>query len=366
MSETDQRSFPFAANTHQTPPSGRDTIRLGYVGLVDAAPLFVAADQGIFKNYGLDVRLSREVGWATVRDKLLNEELDAAQAPCPMPFATTLGLQSTPTHCVSGMVISRGGNAIVLSGDLWKRGVCDARTFKTAISNSRYFRKYILATVYPYSAHTFLLRDWLESAGIDPERDVQIVTLPPSQMCRNLSAGTIDGFCAGEPWPSLAISNEIGWSPTASVDIRPDHPEKMLMVKESFDTQYRDQHVSLVAALIEAADYCENPANRESVAKLTADRKRVNCPEALVRECLSPVFNYGMGRVEERPRFLSFQTQSAHSQANSSLDWIMRSLDRERRIIDDSARSNLVRSVFKPEIYEEGLARVKANRTSRV
>lgn len=331
-------------------------IRLGFVGLIDSSPLFIATDLKIFEKYGLNVRLSREVGWATVRDKLLNEELDAAQAPCPMPFASSFGLQSKRSNCVSGMVVSKGGNAIVLSKDLWQRGVHEATSLKQDIVNRRHFRKYVLATVFPYSSHTFLLRDWLSSGGIDPDKEVQLVTLPPSQMCRNLSAGTIDGFCAGEPWPSLAISHEIGWSPATSVDILPDHPEKLLMVKESFDIEHHEQHLALIASLIEASAYCEQPENRATVAQSASDRKRVNCSEALIYECLSPSFNYGMGRIEERPHFLSFQTHSANFNNYPELDWIVRRLKPDAHVSDESAIARLKGEVFKSETYREAFS----------
>ncbi len=331
-------------------------IRLGFVGLIDSSPLFIASDLKIFAKYGLDVRLSREVGWATVRDKLLSEELDAAQVPCPMPFATHLAQQSHTSNCISGIVTSKGGNAIVLSKDLWNRGVFDAASLKQDISNRRHFRKYVLATVYPYSSHTFLLRDWLYSAKIDPDKDVQMVTLPPSQMCRNLSAGTIDGFCAGEPWPSLAISREIGWSPATSVEILPNHPEKLLMVKESFDREFHEQHIALIASIIEASAYCELPDNRPAVARSAADKRRVNCPESLISECLSPLFNYGMGRIEERPQFLSFQTHLANLDNYPELDWILRRLQTAGQSLDEANLRKLKRAVFKPETYQEAFS----------
>ena len=238
-------------------------LRLGFVSLVDAVPLFVAQDRGLFSKHGLNVRLQREVGWATIREKVIFGELEAAHALCPLPLLASAGVDSVSIPCCSGMVISKGGNAIVLSQNLWKRGVREGESLRKDINNSRHFRKYILATVFQYSTHAYLLRDWLRASGIDPERDVQIVTLPPSQMCRNLHAGTIDGFCAGEPWPSLAIGQDIGWSPANSMDIAPYHPEKVLMTREVFAEERREENVALIAALIEACHFCEQVENRE-------------------------------------------------------------------------------------------------------
>jgi len=341
--------------------NGRVVTRLGYVSLVDAAPLFVAADLGMFARQGLKVALHREVGWATIREKMLFGELDAAHALCPMPFAATLGMSSLEIPCVAGMVLSKGGNAIVLSESLWKRGVRDGASLRQDVLNSRCFRKYIFATVYSCSTHHFLLRDWLKSAGIDPERDVQLVTLPPSQMVRNLAAGTIDGFCAGEPWPSLAISQGIGWSPATSVDINPGHPEKVLMAKEEFAEEHSEELEALVAALIEACAFCDAERNRDTVASIISDRRRVACDEELLRNCLYPKFDYGMGRVEEKPDFMTFYTDDANEPRAEDAYWILEGMAsfREEGISEESKR-RLVNSVFRNDIYKAAAKRIES------
>ena len=343
-------------------------MQVGLVSLMDAAPFFVAADYGLFSKYGLKVTLNREVGWATIREKLAYGELDAVQALCPLPFAATLGIQSSRIPSVSGLLVSRGGNAIVLSGDLWKRGVRDGRTLRQDIVNSRYFRKYIFATVYSCSTHAFLIRDWLTSAGIDVERDVQLVTLPPSQMCRNLAAGTIDGFCAGEPWPSLAISQEIGWSPATSVDICPGHPEKALMVKESFAEERSEEHLSLIAALVEACAFCDDPINREAVARCISGRRRVNCSEDLLVDSLSPSFNYGMGRAEAKPDFVRFHSRDSNRPRKEDAHWILERMNPCGEAKGESLEDlDLIASlVYREDVYEMALKRIEAKSTTKV
>ncbi len=338
--------------------SGRSVLKVGFISLVDAAPFFVAADYGLFSKYGLKVGLSREVGWATIREKVLYGELDAVQALCPMPFASTLGVHSSRIPCVSGMQISKGGNAIVLSGDLWKRGVRDGKSLRQDIANSRYFRKYIFATVYAFSTHAFLIRDWLTSSGIDVERDVQLVNLPPSQMCRNLAAGTIDGFCAGEPWPSLAISQEMGWSPAVSVDIAPSHPEKALMVRESFAEEHPNEHLSLIAALTEACAFCDRPENRDVVARCLSGRLRVNCDESLLMECLTPSFNYGMGRLEQKRDFIRFHEGDANRPRSSDALWILQRMglcDKTNTVAD---LDSVARQVYREDIFDAATKRI--------
>lgn len=353
-------SLPLAGNNGDKAPrrhaTRRSVTRVGYVGLVDAAPFLVAEAFGIFDRVGLDVVLTREVGWATIREKVAFGELEAAHALCTLPFVATLGLGSRPVPCVSGLITSRGGNAIVLSEELRTRGVRNQQTLKLDVENRKAFRKYKFATVYPFSTHTFHLREWLEAAAIDPDTDVDLVTLPPSQMCRNLAAGTIDGFCAGEPWPSLAIADKIGWSPVASVDLSPGHPEKVLMVRERFAMEREEDHLALIAALIEACSICEDFTQRPVIAELLSNRRRVNCSAALIEECLSPTFNYGLGRIEAKPDYIRFHSEGSNHPLAADADWILKRLSgcqgldvRSPEVLETTAR------VLRPEICPQAI-----------
>ena len=337
----------------------RDVMRLGYIGLADAAPLFVAKDFGLFERHGLDVTLHREVGWATIREKVIYGELEAAHALCPLPFSARLGVNSVSAPCHSGVVLSRGGNAIIFSEELWKRGVRDQASLRLDISNRRAFRRYIFASVFPHSTHAFLLRDWLKGAGLDPDEDVEMVTLPPAQMCRSLAAGTIDGFCAGEPWGSLAISEGTGWSPAVSTDIAPGHPEKVLMARDSLAEEQPEKYIALVASLIEASYLCEQGSFREAIVAAMADRRRVNCDASLLAQCLYPSYNYGFGKREAKPGFIRFHQGDSNRPRQEDAAWIVDRLDAASSGgIDAAMRGQLLSKVLREDIYEAALAQV--------
>ena len=227
-------------------------LRLGFVPLNDCAPIVMAEAKGLFKKYGVSVKLSREVGWATIRDKMVYGEIEAAHAPAGMVVAASAGLGSIPTPCITGLVINANGNAITLSQQLWKKGVRTGADFKRMIEQERGNFKFTLGTVFPYSSHTFLLRSWLSSHGIDPVRDVRIVVVPPSQMAPNLKAGNLDGYCVGEPWNSTAVIAGTGFIAATSHDIAPGHPEKVLMVQSAFAEGRSTEHLALIAALAES------------------------------------------------------------------------------------------------------------------
>ncbi len=355
----DVRSRPLTSNGALAKPFSRNrsVLRLGYVGLVDAAPLLVAAERGLFERYGLNVALTREVGWATIREKVMFGELDAAHALCTLPFAATLGLSMLPVPCVSALTMSRGGNAVVLSEEIRQRGVKNQETLRLDVENRKAFRKYKFATVYACSTHNFQLRAWLEAAEIDPDEDVELVTLPPTQMCRNLAAGTIDGFCAGEPWPSLAISQKIGWSPVCSVDLFPDHAEKVLMVRKSFVEEHEEEHLALVAALADACELCDDPERRREVAVLLSDRKRVNCEPELIDECLSPVFNYGLGRVETKPNFFRFHSDGSTVPRAEDAAWLLQRIAEGFAIKVEEDFETIGRRVFRADLHEMAIKR---------
>jgi len=256
------------------------TLRLGYVALNDALPFIVAKESGIFARYGVDVKLSREIGWASIRDKIEYGELDAAQALAPIPFAATLGLGNRhPSECLVSLVINLNGNAITISKRMGDHVQDQVRRLKKGDFSHRSFGKPAFAVVSEYSSHHFLLRKWFLKHGIDPKKDVQIVILPPSQMPGVLAHGLIDGFCAGEPWSTRAVSNGSGVVAASSLDVDPGHVEKVLMVSHAFATRHSESHIRLIAAMIEACELCCDVDVRVGYASVLCEKKYLNCDE---------------------------------------------------------------------------------------
>jgi ABC-type nitrate/sulfonate/bicarbonate transport system substrate-binding protein len=169
-----------------------------------------------------------------------------------MPVAATLGLNSVACDCLTALVLNLNGNAITLSADLWNRGVRDAATLQAEIARTRGEKTFTFGVVYSFSSHNYLLRNWLAAAGIQPDRDVRIVVVPPAQMVPNLKAGHLDGFCVGEPWNSVAVRAGEGCVVAVSAELDPLHPEKVLMVRRDFAERHAPEHLALIAALLEA------------------------------------------------------------------------------------------------------------------
>jgi ABC-type nitrate/sulfonate/bicarbonate transport system substrate-binding protein len=287
-------------------------LQIGFLALTDAAPFVVAEELGLFARHHVAVELRREIGWATIREKIIYGELDAAQAPAPMLWSALLGLGCPPCEVLTALILNLNGNAITLSRKLWDAGVRDALTLRDYVRTRRNAREMLtLGVVFHYSSHHLLLRRWLQTAGLEPDRDVRLVVVPPAQMFRNLAAQTIDGFCAGEPWNTLAVREGLGWCPTWSAEFQPGHVEKVLMVTRSFAERRRSEHAALVRALTEAAAWCDEPQNREKLAELLAGARYLNLAPRVIASTLLGRFDCGHDRVESVPDFHVFHRGEA-------------------------------------------------------
>ncbi len=306
-----QKSTMASSLAAPRPLSAPRPLRLGFIALTDAAPLIVAQELGLFARHGVRVELSREIGWATIREKIIYGELDGAHAPAPMLWSMQLGLGCAACAVVTAHILNVHGNAITLSRALWDAGVRDAASLKPLIRDRRHRQPLTLGIVFPFSFHHLMLRDWLRAAGVEPERDVRIVVVPPAQMFRNLAAGTIDGYCVGDPWNSLAVREGIGWCPTWSAAHWPGHVEKVFTVTQRFAEQHAPEHAAILAALNDAAAWCDEPQHREKLAELLSDARYLNVSARIIAAPLLGKFDCGHDRLENVPDFQVFHRGEA-------------------------------------------------------
>jgi ABC-type nitrate/sulfonate/bicarbonate transport system substrate-binding protein len=313
----------------------------------------MARELGLFEKYGIEVELSRELGWATIREKVIYGELEAAHAPAGMLLAAVAGLGGIQADCLTGMVLNLHGNAITLSQKLWQAGVRDGKSLREFVSKRG--GPLTLGTVYQWSSHSVLLRLWLKSLGLDVENNAEVVVVPPTQMVAHLRAGHLDGFCAGEPWNSLAVMSRAGWVVARSAELAPSHPEKVLMVRSSFAERSEEQHVALIAALIESARYCDEPANRENIAGVLERYENVGADIEVLLRSMRSVFDYGNGRIEPCPGFNIFSRENANEPDARKAAWVSQSLISSGL----AAAAQLPRSIgakcFRADIFERAL-----------
>lgn len=326
-------ALPASARRFVRPASSG--VRLGFVPLTDCAPLVVAMEFGLFARHGVRVALSRELGWATVRDKLVHGDLDAAHAPCGLPFALRLGLGAPPTDCVASLVLNLNGNGITLSNALGRCGVRDLASLAEYIRINRRSRRLVFGVVSLHSTHAWLLRSWLSAAGLQPDEDVHVVVVPPPQMASHLGAGNLDGFCVGEPWNSVAVANGSGWCAAMSCELAPGHPEKVLALRGTFAADTEGRQVRLTAAVLEACALCADPDHRDEIIRLLSRREYLGLPAAQIAPALTGRLPRGDRRVSAVPDFMIFSRDDSNDPTTEKAGWVV------QHILEPAVRSRL-------------------------
>ncbi|WP_338686236.1 CmpA/NrtA family ABC transporter substrate-binding protein [Haloferula helveola] len=277
----------------------RSPIRLGFVPLNDCAPVAVAHELGIFEKYGLNVRLSRQPGWATVRDMLFYGELDAAQSIAGLAFYLALGLSKLRREVSVPLILSAHGNAITLSNELPQDIIRNGEGLAGFVQHRwKKTRPITFAAAHRFSSHHILLHAWLRRHGLEPGRDLELVFLPPPLMPQNLAAGHIDGYCVGEPWNSEAILAGNAWCPATSSELATGHPEKVLLIDGTFVGERRDEAIALGAALLHACRICQDPDFRDELVDLLARPSYTGCSKKTLHNSLGPVFLSGRGDLD--------------------------------------------------------------------
>ncbi|WP_414752903.1 nitrate ABC transporter ATP-binding protein [Anabaena sp. CCY 9910] len=286
--QTQQASAPLG--------TAKAVIEIGFMPLTDSAPLIVAKEKGFFAKYGLDnVILNRETNWQAIATGVVTGKLDAAQMVAGMPIALTLGAGSqTPTPVINALNLSRNANAITFSKRLYSQGVRSLADLKAVIDSSP-DQILTLGVVHPASMQNLILRYWLAAGGIDPDRDVSLTVIPPTQMVSQLKAGNIDGYCAGEPWNYQAVHDDLGFVAATALEIWSGQPKKVLGVREDWAQKYPETYLNLVKALIEACKYCDDLRNREEILQLLCRPEYLDVNPAYVRPGFIDPYDRGDG-----------------------------------------------------------------------
>lgn len=272
-------------------------VRIGFSPLNDSALVVVAEVLGCYVTEGLDVSLSREANWSNIRDKLSYGLLDAAHVLATVPLARGLGLGPTIGQITVPMALGANGNSVVISSKLQE--VFEGLGASTLLESARALRliiqhrravsegKVTLAIPFNYSPHHFVLRHWLAAGGIDPDRQVQWVVLPPSRMADHLRDGVIDGFCSGSPWPQMAELHGDGvvlFSDPAFWTLK---PEKVLAVRGPWADENPEGTVALTRALLRAGQWAADPAHTGDLAEILSRKAYVGAPLEAVERALS-------------------------------------------------------------------------------
>jgi NitT/TauT family transport system ATP-binding protein len=347
---------------------GARVLRAGFIPLVDASVLIAAAEFGFAAREGLTLDLVRDVSWANVRDRLAFRQFDIAHMLSPMPVASMLGLGSNPSPTITPFSLGRGGNAITVSTRLYARMRDAGADGGDALSQVRVLRQVLdvmraagepaptFGVTYPFSSHNYEFRYWLAAGGIDPDRDVKLVVVPPPLTSDALAAGAIDGFCVGAPWNMVASERGVGRIVAAKQDIWPSAPEKVIGMRPEWADSHPETVSRLIVALDAAAQWCDRFENHGALATLLAEPRYIAAPVAILRRVLSGEFSLDdQGARRIIPRYFTFHAEHANYPRPSQALWTYSQMLRWGQVSWSPDLARQAMSSYRPDLYRQAL-----------
>ncbi|HUQ09612.1 MAG TPA: CmpA/NrtA family ABC transporter substrate-binding protein [Steroidobacteraceae bacterium] len=362
----------------------KEQLKLGFIKLTDMAPLAIAYEKGFFEDEGLYVTLEPQANWKVVLDRVITGELDGSHMLAGQPLGATIGI-GTRAEIVTALSLDLNGKAITVSNEVWnlmKPGLktdasgkpvhpIPASALKPALDKFKAAGKpFKMAMVFPVSTHNYNLRYWLAAGGVNPgfyssadvngntRADVLLSVTPPPQMPATLEAGTISGYCVGEPWNQQAIFKGVGVPVLADIDLWKNNPDKVFGVTRAWADKNPRTHVALVKAMIRAAIWLDekNGANREEAAQILSRPEYVGADYRVIAASMTGTFEFGRGDKRAVPDFNVFFRYQATYPYYSDAIWYLTQMRRWGQIPEakpDSWYLETAKKAYRPDVYIE-------------
>jgi nitrate/nitrite transport system substrate-binding protein len=340
---------------------------LGFIALTDSAPLIIAKEKGFFAKHGMpDVEVTKQASWGTTRDNLVlgsaGSGIDGAHILTPMPYLISSGKvtqNNVPTPMYVLARLNLDSQAISVSAEYADLKLSiDAKPFKAALEKKKAGGNAVKAAMtFPGGTHDCWLRYWLAAGGIDPDKDIETIVVPPPQMVANMKVGTMDCFCVGEPWNEQLKNQKIGYTAVNTAEIWSKHPEKSFAMRADWVDAHPNATKALLMAVQEAQMWCDEPANRNELAQIVSGRQWFNCPVPDILPRLQGRFDYGNGKiVEDSPHVMKFWKDHASYPYRSHELWFLVEGVRWGKFKADEDLTGLIAKVNREDLWREAAA----------
>lgn len=363
----------------------KEELKFGFIKLTDMAPLAVAYEKRFFEDEGLYVTLEAQANWKVLLDRVIDGQLDGAHMLAGQPLGATIGY-GTQSHIITAFSMDLNGNAITVSNDIWKQmkpnipheggkpvHPIKADALKPVVESYKDQGKpFKMGMVFPVSTHNYELRYWLAAGGIHPgyyaphkgdssgqlSADALLSVTPPPQMPSTMEAGTIYGYCVGEPWNQQAVFKGIGVPVVTDYEIWKNNPEKVFGVSKAWADKNPNTHIRVVKAMIRAAMWLDenNNANRQEAVKMLAKPAYVGADADVIANSMTGTFEYEKGDKREVPDFNVFFRYNATYPYYSDAIWYLTQMRRWGQISEqkpDTWYKDIAKKVYRPDIYAQ-------------
>ncbi len=364
----------------------KEELKFGFIKLTDMAPLAIAYEKGYFEDEGLYVTLEAQANWKVLLDRVIDGQLDGAHMLAGQPLGATIGY-GTKAHIVTAFSMDLNGNGITVSNDVWaemKKNIphsadgkpihpISASALKPVVDGYKAEGKpFKMGMVFPVSTHNYELRYWLAAGGIHPgyyapakgdtsgqiDADALLSVTPPPQMPATMEAGTIHGYCVGEPWNQQAVFKGIGVPVITDYEIWKNNPEKVFGVSSGWAEENPNTHIRVVKAMIRAAKWLDenNNANRPEAVEILSRSDYVGADYDVIANSMTGTFEYEKGDKREVPDFNVFFRHNATYPYYSDAIWYLTQMRRWGQIAEpksDEWFMKIAKDVYRPDIYAQ-------------
>ena len=388
-------SGAFVSSAYALGDPEKEDLKFGFIKLTDMAPLAIAYEKGYFEDEGLYVQLEAQANWKVLLDRVIDGQLDGAHMLAGQPIAATIGY-GTKANVITPISMDLNGNAITVSNKTWAamkpnvemeggrpKHPISASALKPVVESYKDEGKpFKMGMVFPVSTHNYELRYWLAAGGLNPgfyaphkgdtsgtlNADVQLSVTPPPQMPATMEAGTIEGYCVGEPWNQQAVFKGIGVPVISDNSIQKNNPEKVFGLREDFYEKYPNTTVRVVKAMIRAAHWldAENNKNRPAAVKILSQPNYVGADYKVIANSMTGTFEYEKGDKRSEPDFNVFFRYNATYPYYSDAIWYMTQMRRWGQISEaqtDSWYKDMAKKVYRPDIYKQAVDELIADGT---
>ena len=363
-------------------PPEKPNLTLGFIKLTDMAPLAIARENGYFADEGLNVTLEAQANWKVLLDGVIGGQLDGAHMLAGQPLAATIGY-GTPAPLIAPLSLDLNGNGITVSNEVWDiirpnlpenadgnpEHPISAEVLRPVIEQfAEQGKQFNMGMVFPVSTHNYELRYWLAAGGIDPgyytpgdavgevAAEVPLSVTPPPQMPATMEAGTIDGYCVGEPWNQAAVASGIGVLIATDQHVKSTNPEKVFGLREDFATQNPNTTAAMLRAVIRAQQWLDenDNANREAAVEILAQPNYVGADVDVIAASMTGVFTFEAGDTRPAPDFNVFFRDFAGYPFYSDAIWYLTQMRRWGQIDVDQPDEWYVETaqrVYRPDLY---------------
>jgi nitrate/nitrite transport system substrate-binding protein len=335
-------------------------MKFGMIALTDCSPIVIAHEKGIFKKYGIASTVAKQASWAAVRDALSNGDIQGTHMLIGMPIASTMGLLGSPKKpMIIPWLLNRNGQSISLKKALAGKVKDDPKALKPFVEEAKSKKDPLsFAMTFPPGTHAMWMRYYLGAGGINPDKDVALITVPPAQMVANMKVGKMDGFCVGEPWNARVIADSIGFTSLNTQDIWKDHPEKVCAFSGEFADKNPKTVIAVLKALHEASVWLDVMENRVEQAKIVSAATYINCPPEIILGRMQGKYDFGDGRKKEDPNYMIFSNRNCNYPQLKYAKWFLSQYRRWGFVDGTVDYDGVAKQVMRPDIYEAAMKEI--------